>query len=249
VLFRYFGKLVILVTLSNFPYLKKINGGLWAITEFVPKFHVALHAYHVALPMVTLEISPGTNVTLTFNFDFGLDHPLHGGYGWGSPTPRRRSNCQTNKLKSGYGPKWGTGTKTNWPTDRRSQCNLKLNLRHCTANYRPVLSSDRAPYMGNKESNCHSKRGKTPRRTGLLTVGRNVTSTSTCSLKAARMHWQAAAVALPRMSISLPRFWGLMHLIYVMGLYENLCPSPVVWQSQPNLCLQDTMASATASQT
>jgi hypothetical protein len=47
-------------------------------------------------------------------------------------------------------------TETNWPTDRRSQCNLKLKLRHCTANYRPVLSSERAPYMKYKESNCHS---------------------------------------------------------------------------------------------
>jgi hypothetical protein len=27
--------------------------------------------------MVTLKISPYTNVTLTFDFDFGLDHPLH----------------------------------------------------------------------------------------------------------------------------------------------------------------------------
>jgi hypothetical protein len=35
---------------------------------------------------------------------------------------------------------------------------LKLNLRHCTANYRPVLSSERVPYMKNKESNCHSKK-------------------------------------------------------------------------------------------
>jgi hypothetical protein len=67
----------------------------------------------------------------------------------GRQLPLRRNNCQTN-----------------WPTDRRSQCSLKLNLRHCTANYRPVLSSERAPY-------------KTPRRTGRLTVGRNVTSTST----------------------------------------------------------------------
>jgi hypothetical protein len=55
-------------------------------------------------------------------------------------------------------PPWGTGTKTNWPTDRRSQSNLKLNLRHCTANYRPVLSSERAPYIENKESNCHSNK-------------------------------------------------------------------------------------------
>jgi FlaG/FlaF family flagellin (archaellin) len=41
-------------------------------------------------------------------------------------------------------PYWGPGTKTNFPTDRRWQYNLKLNLRHCTANYRPVLF------------NCHS---------------------------------------------------------------------------------------------
>jgi hypothetical protein len=54
--------------------------------------------------------------------------------------------------------KYGIGTKTNWPTDRRSQCNLKLKLRHCTANYRPVLSSERAPYMKNKESNSHSNK-------------------------------------------------------------------------------------------
>jgi hypothetical protein len=78
-----------------------------ANAELVPKFHVALHASHAALPMVTLKISPCTNVTLTFEFDFGLDHLVHGRYGWGSPTPRRRSNCQTNKLKSGYGPQWG----------------------------------------------------------------------------------------------------------------------------------------------
>jgi hypothetical protein len=106
--------------------------------------------------MVTLKISPSTNVTLTF--DFGLDHPVLGGYGWGSPTPRRRSNCQPKKLKSGYGPHWRPGTKTNWPTDRRSQCNLKSNLCRCTANYRPVLSSERTPYMENKESNCHSNK-------------------------------------------------------------------------------------------
>jgi hypothetical protein len=40
----------------------------------------------------------------------------------------------------------GPGTKTNWPTDRRLQYNLTLNLRHCTTNYRPVLSSERAPH-------------------------------------------------------------------------------------------------------
>jgi hypothetical protein len=111
--------------------------------ELVPKFHVTLHASHAALPMVTLKISPYSNVTLAFDFDFGLDHPVHGGYGWGSPTPRRR--------------RWRPGNKTNWPT----QYNLKLNLRHCTTNYGPVLSSERAPYMKNKESNCHSNKCNT----------------------------------------------------------------------------------------
>jgi hypothetical protein len=36
-----------------------------ANAELVPKFHVAPHASHAALPMVTLQISPYTNVTLT----------------------------------------------------------------------------------------------------------------------------------------------------------------------------------------
>jgi hypothetical protein len=50
-----------------------------ANAKLVPKFYVALHASHAALPMETLKISPYTNVTLTF--DFGLDQPVHGGYG------------------------------------------------------------------------------------------------------------------------------------------------------------------------
>jgi hypothetical protein len=55
--------------------------GLRANAELVPKFHVELHASHAALSMATLNISPYSNVTLTFGFDFALDHPVHGGYG------------------------------------------------------------------------------------------------------------------------------------------------------------------------
>jgi hypothetical protein len=33
--------------------------------------------------MVTLKISLYTNVTLISDFDFGLDHPVYGGYGSG----------------------------------------------------------------------------------------------------------------------------------------------------------------------
>jgi hypothetical protein len=39
-----------------------------ATAELVPKFHIALHAFHAALPMVTLKISPCTNVTLTLGW-------------------------------------------------------------------------------------------------------------------------------------------------------------------------------------
>jgi hypothetical protein len=37
-----------------------------ANAELVPKFHVALHVSHVALPIVALEISLCTNVTLKY---------------------------------------------------------------------------------------------------------------------------------------------------------------------------------------
>jgi hypothetical protein len=37
--------------------------GLIANAELVPKFHVALHVSHTALPMVILEISHCANVT------------------------------------------------------------------------------------------------------------------------------------------------------------------------------------------
>jgi hypothetical protein len=112
-----------------------------ANAELVPKFHVALHASHAALRMETLEISPYTNVTLTFvpcSWGIWVREPY---------TEKNESNWETKKLKSDHGPHWGPGTKKNWPTDHRSQYNLKLNLRHSSANDRPVLSSERAAHI------------------------------------------------------------------------------------------------------
>jgi hypothetical protein len=43
-----------------------------ANAELVLKFHVTLHASHAALPMVTVKISPCTNVTLTLTLTLGL---------------------------------------------------------------------------------------------------------------------------------------------------------------------------------
>jgi hypothetical protein len=48
------------------------------IAELVPKFHIVLHAFHAALPMLTSKFSLYTNVISTFDSDFGLDHPVHG---------------------------------------------------------------------------------------------------------------------------------------------------------------------------
>jgi hypothetical protein len=39
--------------------------GLTANAELLPKLHVALHAFHAALSMAALQISPYTNATLT----------------------------------------------------------------------------------------------------------------------------------------------------------------------------------------
>jgi hypothetical protein len=96
--------------------------------------------------MVTLKILPYTNVTLTFGWitlfmgDMG-EGALH--------REERKVIVEQRKLKPGHGPHWGHSTKMNWPTDRRSQYNL--SLRHCTANCKPALSSERVPYMKKKE--------------------------------------------------------------------------------------------------
>jgi hypothetical protein len=154
-------------TIKRWCYLPTFSGVFLvprANAELVPKFHVALHTSHAALSMQTLNISPGTNVTLTFYF--GLDHPVHGGYGWGSPTPRRRSNCQTKKLKS---PR-RTGRQT-VGRNVTSNCTCVITLQ---------ITDPSSRLRGRpkwKIKTC-SKRGKTTRRTGRMTVGRNVTSSS-----------------------------------------------------------------------
>jgi hypothetical protein len=42
---------------------------------------------------------------------------------------KKKVIIKQRKLKSGHGPHRGSDTKTNWPNDRRSQGNLKLNLK------------------------------------------------------------------------------------------------------------------------
>jgi hypothetical protein len=60
----------------------------------VPKFHVALHVLHAALPMVTLKISPYTNVTLTL----GWITLFMGDMSEGALYEEERK-CQTKKIK------------------------------------------------------------------------------------------------------------------------------------------------------
>jgi hypothetical protein len=73
-----------------------------ANAELVLKFHVTLHASHIALPIVTLKISLYTNVTLTF--DVQAASPCSWGIRVREPyTEKKESNCQTKKLKSSHG--------------------------------------------------------------------------------------------------------------------------------------------------
>jgi hypothetical protein len=48
-----------------------------ANTGLAPRFHVALHASHVALQLVTLKISPCTDVTLTLVLGDMCEGALH----------------------------------------------------------------------------------------------------------------------------------------------------------------------------
>jgi hypothetical protein len=53
-------------------------------------------------------------------------------------TEKKESNCETKKLKSGHPLQKGHDTKTNWPTDRRSQCNLNLKFSHLSEGLRAL---------------------------------------------------------------------------------------------------------------
>jgi hypothetical protein len=75
--------------------------GTRANAELIPTFHVALHVSHAALPMVTLKISPYTNVNSTFDFDFAGSHCSRRIWVREPYTEKKVSNCQTKKLKSG----------------------------------------------------------------------------------------------------------------------------------------------------
>jgi hypothetical protein len=74
------------------------------------------------------------------------DMSLHIGHPWmwsseAENIKKEESNCQTKKIKI-----WSRAPR---PTSCWLQYNM--NFRDCTANYRPVLSSERAPYMKKKE--------------------------------------------------------------------------------------------------
>jgi hypothetical protein len=100
----------------------------------------------------TGRLTAGRNVTWNWTRVIALQITDPSSRQRGRPTWRKNEIVTQRNLKS------GPDTKTNWQTDRRSQYNLNLKLRDCTANYRPVLSLERAPYMKKKETNCHAKK-------------------------------------------------------------------------------------------
>jgi hypothetical protein len=58
-----------------------------------------LGLYKEEKTLVTLKISPYTKVTLTFDFDFGLDHPVHGRYGEGALHREDRKKLSNKEIK------------------------------------------------------------------------------------------------------------------------------------------------------
>jgi hypothetical protein len=66
--------------------------------------------------MVTIEISLYINVTLTF--DFRLDHPVHGGYGWGDLV-LQVGGVSDETVKFGNGPCYGA--TANYPFSYQSE--------------------------------------------------------------------------------------------------------------------------------
>jgi hypothetical protein len=83
--------------------------GLRANAELAPKFHIALHASHAALPMVTLNILPYSTIILIFEFDFGLNHPVYGGYKYRDLTLQAGGISRIGTIKYGF-ESYGTQT-------------------------------------------------------------------------------------------------------------------------------------------
>jgi hypothetical protein len=130
-------------------------------------------------------------MTLTFDFLLWAEPPSSWGIWVRAPYTKMKENyCQAKKIKIWSWAPQRVDIKTNWPPDWQSQ--YYLNFRHCTANYRPVLSSERAPYMKKEERNCLTKkikiwswasqRASTPKRTVWQTVGSNITWTWTFTI-------------------------------------------------------------------
>jgi hypothetical protein len=97
-------------------------------------------------------------------------------------------------------------------------------VRDCTANYRPVLSSERAPYMKKKESICLSKKFKI----WLSTPKGNDTNTN----------WPADHRSQYGLNLTLKRHSSTCHSLYVCshsGMARTLCSEEVTL----SLCLTE----------
>jgi hypothetical protein len=127
------------------PNSIKVFLGTRANAELVPKFHVALHASHAALPMATLKISPYTN-----NFDFWLWLRAVSPCSWGIWV-REPYTDKKETVKQRHENWYGALHQDELADRPLVAYNLSLNLHHCTANYRQVLSSEREP---NTNTNC-----------------------------------------------------------------------------------------------
>jgi hypothetical protein len=149
----------------------------------IPKFHVAVHTCHATLPIITSKFRPALRwlwlLTLTLGWitlfmgDMG-EEALHREdeatvkqrnqiWLWWGPTPRRtgRQTIGRNVIWN-----WTWVTASSRQRGRPTWKIRKVIVTHINGTSGHLL-----------------QKGHQPRRTGRLTVGRNVTSTSTSDLK------------------------------------------------------------------
>jgi hypothetical protein len=139
--------------------------------------------------MVTLKILPYTKVTLTFNFDFELDHPVPEWYKYGDLA--LQVGGVSNKIVK-YGHEFcGTLTQA-WLLWQGPGAIVQVN-------YRPILSHQKGCPTSRNSQSSDRKRiwswapdgSPTPRQASRLTVGRKLTSTST------RNVWRQVRILIP----------------------------------------------------
>jgi hypothetical protein len=81
------------------------------------------------VPKRTGLLTVGRNITWTWTWIIALQTTDSSSHQRGRPTWKNKVIVTQRNITSGHSLQKGHDTKTNWPTDRRSQYNLNLNVK------------------------------------------------------------------------------------------------------------------------